>query len=450
MDDQNSLPKQPVPDPSDWAALPAETPKTPFLITWPDRVFALVFFGLGYFYIRRFGFLAIERWRTGLFTLAYAAAILGYFFLKNVRPPKFSWFWLGALLALGLSFSLFPNESLLGFDILILHGLALYWPICAAGTTLRNQTSPLLPFDLVNSAFVLPFGNFTAQVRCLFGGWKSKKNGGAGKRALTILLGIVLLSVLLLLVVPPLYHADASFEKALASLAELLWSVDFNLDFNLILALPVGAYLFGLVYGCANKRHTSHIRLEGLAETGQDARMIPNDALYIALGGVCIVYVLFIALQFWDLFSAFAGRLSGTERYSEFAREGFFELCRVAAINGFVLLGANLLAKNGRTVCPALRFLNAAMALLTLLILASAGRKMLLYIQVYGLTAKRVLTMAFMAMLAVLFGGIIVWQKRDFNLIRLVAAFAATLFCLLALCNLDAIICAYNIAHGFV
>lgn len=448
MDDQNTLPQEPASEPSTWDTLPGETPKIPFVIAWPDRVFALVFYGLGYFYIRD-GFPALGRWKTGLFTMAYAAAVLGYFCLKKVRIAKFSWFWLGALLSLGLSFSLFRNASLLGFDTLILHGLAVYWPICAAGVLLRGGTSSLLPFDLVNGFFVLPFGNFVAQVRCLFGGWKRKRVPGSGKRVLNVLLGVVLLFVLLMMVVPLLYQADAAFENALASLAELVGRIDFELDIFLLLALPVGAYLFGLAYGCANQRHSGHIHPESLTELGEDARIIPNEALYIALGGICAVYVLFIVLQFAELFSAFSGRLAGNAGYSEFAREGFFELCRVAAINGFALLGANLFAKKGRADCRVLRLFNAAMAALTLLILASAARKMLLYIQVYGLTPKRVLTMAFMAVLSVLFGGIVVWQKKDFNLIRLAVAFAAVLFCILALCDLDALILAYNVSHGF-
>ena len=122
----------------------------------------------------------------------------------------------------------------------------------------------------------------------------------------------------------------------------------------------------------------------------------------------------------------------------------------MAAINSLVLLGLNLLSAVPRLESRTLRALNLLLSALTLLILASAAGKMLLYIRVYGLTPKRVLTMAFMAMLAVLFGGTAVWQFRRFNLIRLAAGFAAALFCALALCNLDGLIATYNAAHGLL
>lgn len=448
MEDLNPHSKNGRSDGPDWASLPGETPGVPFTAAWPDRLFALVFYALGYFYIR-YAFSSSGRWPAGVFTIVYAAVILGYFLLKHVRLSRFSWFWLGALLALGTSFILFDNQSLLGFDVLILHGLALYWPLCAAGCVLKGGTSSLLPFDLVNAVFILPFGNWAAQVRCLFCGWRREKSVGWGKRILTVLLGIVLLFVLLVLVVPLLYRADAAFERVLSFLIELMGRFRWRPDLFLLLAVPVGAYLFGLVFGCANQRHTGHIRTDGLAEAGKDARLIPNAALYIAMGGVYVVYALFVILQFQELCSAFAGRLSGTEQYSAFAREGFFELCRVASINGFILLGADLLAVRERSESRLLRWFHVVLAVLTLFILASAARKMLLYIHVFGLTAKRVLTLAFMAMLAVLFGGIIVWQKRDFPFVRVAVVFAVVLFCLLALCDLDARILAFNAAHGF-
>ena len=430
----------------DWAKLPGEKPPEPFVRTVWDRVFALVFYAVGYVYVREI--LGCEqRWYVTAFTAFYAAAVLAYFYAKGKQPAPCSWFWLAALLALGGSFALYENASLLDFDLLALHGVAMYWPLCAGGVTLRGGTSSLLPWDLLNSFITIPFGNFFAMVRCVFGGWNVKKEG-LGKRIWSVVLGLGALLALLFVICPLLAAADAAFADLLNRLGRVI-RLDFGFDsLYLILALPVGFYLFGHAYGCVNGRHTRHLKEERLSELGKDCRVLPNTTIYIVLAGICAVYAVFIGLQAQNLFSAFAGKLTGTDLYSEFAREGFFDLCRVAAINGLILLLADLLASSGRAKSRALRIFNVILAALTLLILLSAARKMILYIQVYGLTPKRVLTMAFMAMLAVLYGGVIVWQYKKLNLIRLAVVFAAALFCALALCNLDHWIALWNTAHN--
>ena len=452
MNDEAKNPNEEIVTPTpetalDWAKLPGEKPPEPFIRTVWDRVFALIFYAVGYTYVSRvIG--CEQRWFVAVFTALYAAAVLAYFYTKGKKPTASSWFWLAVLLSIGGSFALYENASLLGFDLLALHGVAMYWPLCAGGVTLRGSTSSLLPWDLLNSFITVPFGNFFSLIRSLFGGWNVKKEG-LGKRVWSIILGIAALIALLLLVLPMLASADAGFEALLANL-DGLFRLEWDADvlFRLILALPVSFYLFGHAYGCINGRHTRHLKTERLAEWGEDCRVLPNTTVYIVLTGICAVYAVFIALQAQNLFSAFAGKLSGTEVYSEFAREGFFDLCRVAAINGVVLLLSDLLATTSRAKSRALRVFNVILAALTLLILGSAARKMMLYIQVYGLTPKRVLTMAFMAMLAVLYGGVIVWQYKKFNLIRLAVVFAAVLFAALALCNLAHWILLWNPAHN--
>lgn len=432
-----------------WAGLPPDAPLLrPLTRTWQDRAFALAFYAVGYLYVELILWAEWpQSWQAPVFAAIYAAAVLGYFYLKGLRPAAFSWFWLAILLGTALGRGLFPNRSLLGFDMAVIHLLALYWPLCAAGASLRQGTSNLLPMDALNAGLIVPFGNLFVQIRCLFGG-RQRREGGA-KRLGAAFCGALFLVILLAAVLPLLMQADDAFARVVERIGEAFqFRGDVEQFVELLLAIPVGAYLFGLAYGSANRRHTDHIREDRLAEFGEDARIVPNLTLSIVLGGICAVYVLFIAVQAQSLFSAFFGRLTGTDNYSTFAREGFFQLCRVASINGALLLAANLLASRARAENKLLRVFNAVLAVLTLLILACAARKMLLYIQAGGLTPKRVLTMAFMAMLAVLFGGTVVWQWKKFNLIRLAVAFAAVLFLVLALCNLDHWITAYNAARG--
>ena len=442
MNDETARPAGP-----DWAALPGEAPPRPFPRTAVDRIAALAFYLVGYLYVRLV-LDASARWETGVFTLVFATAVLAYLLATGVRPPAFSWLWLAVTACLGLSYPLFPNASLLGFDGLALHAAAMYWALCAGGRSLRGRTSYLLPADLCTAFLLAPFGNFFALVRCLFGGWKLRREG-LGRRILAVAAGAAALVLVLLVVGPQLAAADAQFAGLLDRLGRLL-RLELRVDWlSLLLAVPVASYLFGHGYGAAHGRHTDHFTPDALAQAGRRCRVVPSVTIYIVLGGVCVVYGVFIGLQAQHLFSAFAGRLTGTAVYSQFAREGFFELCRVAAVNGLLLLAADLLAVRGRADSRALGWWNVALSLLTLLILASAASKMVLYIQAYGLTAKRVLTMAFMAMLAVLFGGTAVWQRRRFDVVRVSVVFAAALFCLLALCNLDGLIAAYNAAHGF-
>ncbi len=449
MSELEATPQNNEPAPSGWAALPHADPPKPLVRTWQDRVFALGFYLIGYLYVRCL-LLAPNwplRWTLPLFAALYAAAVLSYFHAKELRPAKWSWLWLAILLGTALGRGLWPNRSLLGFDVAVVHATALYWPLCAAGAARRDGTSSLLPVDALNAAVIVPFGNLWVQFRCLFGGWQLQKNGR--KQAVPLLCGVAVLVLILALVVPLLSQADEGFARvveAVRSVFRFQWSG--QQVFMLTLAVPIGAYLFGLSYGAVHRRHTEHIREDRLAAMGEEVRIAPNLTLSVVLGGVCAVYALFIAVQAQSLFSAFFGRLTGTDNYSTFAREGFFQLCWVASINGGLLLAANLLAALARPDNRLLRVFNVVLAVLTLLILTCAARKMLLYIQAGGLTPKRVLTMAFMAMLAVLFVGVIVWQRKRFNLIRMAVAFAAVLFLALALCNLDHWITVYNAARG--
>ena len=79
--------------------------------------------------------------------------------------------------------------------------------------------------------------------------------------------------------------------------------------------------------------------------------------------------------------------------WAEYARRGFYQLVLVAAIDlGFVLFCA---AKGGGSAAE--KALSLLICLLTLVILASAFRRMRLYIAAYGLSLLRVMTLWAMA-----------------------------------------------------
>ena len=75
--------------------------------------------------------------------------------------------------------------------------------------------------------------------------------------------------------------------------------------------------------------------------------------------------------------------------YAEYARSGFFQLVMVSCITLGILLPALALCKESRAV----RILGGMVAALTVVIDVSAFFRMRLYIQAYGLTLLRVLTL---------------------------------------------------------
>ena len=103
--------------------------------------------------------------------------------------------------------------------------------------------------------------------------------------------------------------------------------------------------------------------------------------------------------------SAFGGILPEGYSYSEYARQGFFELCGTAVLDLFVIFVAGVLAKrneSGRKPV-AVRIYSAVFGITTILLICSAMSKMIMYIGEYGLTGLRFYTSWFMILLGIVF-----------------------------------------------
>jgi hypothetical protein len=255
--------------------------------------------------------------------------------------------------------------------------------------------------------------------------------------------------IVLLIVTPQLLKADSGgFSNLMISILNFFrFDWDKILEFLLycFLAVPTSAYLFGLASGSAVKRGTDTFTEERAEKTVSAVKITPQETVNILLGAVCILYVIFIACQLPYFFSAFNGtRPDGWLSYSEYARQGFFELCGVAAINLALLTAANILSKKPRVENIVLKIFNIVLALITLLLIATAFSKMALYIGAFGLTILRLLPCVFMLLLAFICVAVIVMQKVKFSIVRAALLFGAILFTLLCLADMDALVVRYN------
>lgn len=420
-----------------------------------DAIFAWIYFLVGYGFIYAFFSEYCER-SFAIYTVVYIAVVMAYVLKKGLRPSKESYFWLCVMLAIALPSPFWSIEAwTVGFpyplQLLALMPVAAYWTLSVTGALSEGcRTSQWVAADLLNALFIVPLANFTCHIHALKATVVGKEDEEQTPHRLgAVLLGLAIAMPLLIIILPLLASADAGFERIVTEALRYMDEHFLFAMFRILLSLPVTAYLFGLVYGGIYKRNTDFIDKESIRKAGHEIRIIPNIAVCTALLCVCAAYLLFMLFQANYLFSAFRGTMPGTYTYAEYARRGFFELCAIAVFNLLMLFGANLFSAKERAQSRFLRLVNRLAAVFTLLLIATAMSKMVLYIGAYGLTIKRVLSMAFMLWLAITFSLIIPWQKRHLPIIRISVMAGAVIFCLLCVIPVDKCVILYNTRFAF-
>jgi hypothetical protein len=142
------------------------------------------------------------------------------------------------------------------------------------------------------------------------------------------------------------------------------------------------------------------------------------------------MYLVFLGLQASYLFGAFFHRLPENFTVAGYARQGFFEVCRVMGLNFLLLLLAektcSLESRGIKILCTVLLALSALFAI-------TAMSKLGLYISIFGITPLRIQSswLVFCLTVGCLCAGIHLWTgRRTFRSWLLIsgAALTATLF----------------------
>lgn len=154
------------------------------------------------------------------------------------------------------------------------------------------------------------------------------------------------------------------------------------------------------------------------------------------------IYGIFVYIQFSNLFGG-TETAAMTGGYAQYARSGFFQLVTIAFIN-LCIFAISMLSKRSAWI----RIMLFLLLVLTGVILFSALWRMRLYIQVYGLTVLRIMTLWGMLVIsALLIISTFTLIKANFR------AFAAGLICTLVLwvglnaIDIDRLIAEYNVFH---
>lgn len=345
-----------------------------------------------------------------LFTLLFTVGGLVHY--RERLSTKEHWIWLGCLWIILISMLTGHNRVWGGFAFWFMHCYAIYWILCLSGHLINGRSSSFILSDALHGLIVYPMKHLfcCSRIRVLFWGLRSlransrKRHAGIGYAF--VALGTA--GVLFLIALKLLTHADANFASLLSRFRPSLdWSQYERHIVRFVLSLPIGAYLFGLVAGTGREdpevletqKHNIRSTLAGLQK-------VPVTAWVMIVGVFGAFYLLFLGMQGSYLFGGFLRKLPDGFTVAEYARQGFFELLGIMALNFLLLWLVAYSSRSSVRERPSARGMCTVLLAESILFAATAMSKLCLYISCFGFTPLRL--QSFWAVL-VLTAGCVCW-----------------------------------------
>jgi hypothetical protein len=295
--------------------------------------------------------------------------------------------------------------------------------------------------------FVKPFNAVSRCITVLSGVLipKDGKNTAVVKK---IFLAVLMTAPLIILLVYLLSGADKVFgyyaNRIFSSFN--IWDFIFHGLFTVIVFLFFYSFLWNGRYGKEKNNGDT-------AEVKKEYRIYKADnlILYIMLGSVLTLYILFCTVQFTYLFAS-AGLPAGIS-YSEYAREGFAQIVIISGINliifGCVLKYGKIQKQGEKDIV--LKIMLYILIAVTGIMLTSGFMRLGLYINTFGMTFLRLISAWFMIYLSlVLILCIMRLIKEKLPLIVCCAVLLLFSYNILGYINPDAFIVKYNLSENNV
>lgn len=373
-----------------------------------------------------------------IFIISFYAVIF-YSFRETGKPINKTNIYLSIpILLLSFSFFIHYNPSTQFVTLLTLFAL-----LCIQLVLVGNiPTAGIFTFDMFCKIFInlvgKPFGNLIMPFHS-FEILKVSKSK-TSKNIIYILTGIIISFPVVIILMSLFISADAVFADAINKLYESI-GLDFaiipwKIIFGTMLGLFLAAILLCLKYSQHNQKNFTF--------TGNNIESAIMGT-FLTLTNISIIA--FVAFQFIYLFGGTANVTASGMSYSTYARRGFFELSAASflifAIALFVLFFTK---KNPKKLPLWIQLSTVCICLCNGVLLISSMKRMLLYVDVYGLSIKRVLTIWFMLIIGVcLFGLIIKCFIDKVNVIKWISISLIVGVCILSLTNTERIIAKYNV-----
>lgn len=364
------------------------------------------------------------------------------------RCGREHFFWAACMLVIAAALAAGRSTGFERLSIAALHGCAAYWVVCRSGMLTERITGPFVLWDIFSALVVAPFGGIflrlTTLVYAVMDAVRAVRRRYQGRLCVK---SVGISVCFLVLALPFLGMAGSLLSQADSVGFAGFWQgvnelLRFDLPplpdwvgevfFRFLLSLPVGAYLYGLVCGSA-LRQKPVLRPAAVRREAEQLRVVPMGGAALVFGLFCGLYAVFFMFQAGHLFGAFFGVVPGSATASEYAREGFFQLCQVMVINFGLLTAAAKCSRTPLRKNQTLRILALLLMVESLLLAATAGSKLWLYIDRFGFTPLRLLSS--WAVLALAAGCVlaICTILKPFRAVQKWVWFAAGSFALLCL-----------------
>ena len=268
-------------------------------------LYALLMYPLAYFYLRGVMFpQSYSDWGMPVFAALFIVYVGCAARAAHRTAARETPIWAGCWLALSLTYPLFgyQPDPLGTWQWMAWHIFAVWYVLARCGMLAQGHSGSLVLLDGLAGVFRLPFGNFFLRVRTVFSALKTGLHGRIKvRKALRVLATAVLTLALCGTAWGLLAAADANFAALGQSVADWWNSLLNNIKYidtlmYILLSLPVGAWLYGLVFGALRRTEPPTTAAQCTAAL-EHARIVPRSTATVAVAALCGVYALFFAVQ---------------------------------------------------------------------------------------------------------------------------------------------------------
>lgn len=354
-------------------------------------LYAVLMYPLAYFYLRGVMFpQSYSGWEMPVFAALFIVYVDCAARAAHRTAAKETPLWAACWMALAAAYPLYGYQPgpLGDWQWPAWHLFAVWYVLARCGMLAQGQSGSLAPLDALAGFVLLPFGNFFLRARTVFAALRTHLQDRTGTRKVLHLIVTAAVTLALCGVAWGLLAAaDANF-AALGQQVSDWWSRLLNnmrfIDqlMYILLSLPVGAWLYGLVGGSL-RRKAPPTTAQQCAAVLENCRIVPRTTAVAAVMALCGVYALFFAVQAGEWLAAAPLGLDAPDT-AAFAVNGFWELLKILLLNFAVLAGIQFF---GRAPLP--KALAAVFCGFGVAFAALAAGKLAVYVTLCALTPRR-------------------------------------------------------------